>query len=176
MKNKVRLVLAFACALGLFASPSDAAENTGYRLTAPGYFPIFNTASPTEWARSNGVSMVWTAGGSAMSTNDAAHPWPHSTRGESYPEKDGYRLVESSIGSPFEHIRPEYYLGDYVSVPSNVNWAATLAALTNSAAYLSHAVFFDASSSSVKSEIVSSLLLVCPSSLTFKESISDSLD
>lgn len=152
VKMKSSLVLAFACVLGLCARDAEAAENTGYRLTAPGYFPIFNTASPTAWTQSNGVSVVWTAGGSAK-TNDPSgnptNPWPYSIRGPSYPQKDGYRLVESSIGSPFEHIRPEYYLGDYVGIPSNVNWAATLAALTNSADYLNHTIFYDASSSSV---------------------------
>ena len=152
VKMKSSLVLAFACVLGLCARDAEAAENTGYRLTAPGYFPIFNTASPTAWTQSNGVSVVWTAGGSAKTndpTGNPTNPWPYSIRGPSYPQKDGYRLVESSIGSPFEHIRPEYYLGDYVGIPSNVNWAATLAALTNSADYLNHTIFYDASSSSV---------------------------
>ncbi len=149
---KIKPGLALACVFGLLVLPGHAAENTGYRLTAPGYFPIFDTVSPSEWTLSNGVSVVWTAGGSAK-TNDPSgnptHPWPHSTRGQSYPQKDGYRLVESSMGSPYEHIRPEYYLGDYVSIPSNVNWTATLALLTNSADYLNHLVFYDESSASV---------------------------
>jgi hypothetical protein len=57
-----------------------------------------------------------------------------------------YRLVESLIGSPAEHIKPEYYLGDQLTPPSlNVDWGATFAHLTNSAAYKGDAVFYDRS-------------------------------
>ena len=145
MKTSPRLLLACACALGLQVHSGLAAENTGNRMKMPGAFPVFDTDSPPAWAATNGISMVWTAGGSAMSTNDPVHPWPFSTNVGAYAAQAGYQLRSSAIGSPFEHVRPEYYLGDWVVAPSNVDWTNTIAALTNSDAYAENLVFFDRS-------------------------------
>lgn len=145
MKTQLTTALTLACALGLLAGSAAMAENPGNRLAAPGFFPVFDTSSPSNWAAMNGTTVVWTAGGSAASTNDPAHPWPFSTNTGAYEAKAGYRLRASAVGSPFEHIRPDYYLGDWVVAPSNVDWIATIAALTNSAAYTNKLVFFDRS-------------------------------
>lgn len=136
-KQNVAVLLAFIASL--VPGMGMAASQSGYRVTAPPAFPIFNTNSPSLWAATNGGSVVWTAGGSATQTNGLC---PESTKTQ---DKNGYRLMESAIGSPIEHIKPEYYLGDQIVAPSNVNWIATFASLANSEAYTNNFVFYDAS-------------------------------
>ena len=141
MISKQKMLPALAVILCLLPDSGSAASQNGYRVTAPPAFPIFNTPAPSPWAASNGASVVWSAGGSGLSTNGA---YPQAIEGAPYTAK--YRLIESAIGSPVEHIKPEYYLGDRIIPPaSNVDWAATYARLTNSPAYLGSAVFYEPS-------------------------------
>ena len=139
MKTKRYLTVALAVALHGLAGAVLAGSENGYRVTEPPGFPIFNTNTPSAWAASNGHSVVWTAAGSAKGTNG----YPNSV--DTTPSTRDYRLVESALGSTAEHIKPEYYLGDQLEAPTNVNWDATYARLTNSAAYSNQAVFFDGS-------------------------------
>ena len=139
MKTKRYLAIALAVVLPGLPGAVLAGSENGYRVTEPPGFPIYNTNAPSVWAASNGHSVVWTAGGSAKLTNG----YPNSV--DDTPSTANYRLIESALGSTAEHIKPEYYLGDQLEAPTNVNWDATYARLTNSAAYSNQAVFFDAS-------------------------------
>lgn len=139
MKTKRYLAVALAAALHGLPGAVLAGSENGYRVTEPPGFPIYNTNAPSAWSASNGHSVVWTAGGSAKLTNG----YPNSV--DDTPSTANYRLIESALGSTAEHIKPEYYLGDQLEAPTNVNWDATYARLTNSAAYSNQAVFFDAS-------------------------------
>ena len=139
MKTKRYLTFALAVALQGLSGAVLAGSENGYRVTEPPAFPMFNTSAPSAWAASNGQSVVWTAAGSGRTTNG----YPNSV--DTTPSTRDYRLVESALGSTAEHIKPEYYLGDQLEAPTNVNWDATYARLTNSAAYSNQAVFFDAS-------------------------------
>ena len=141
MKTKQNMAVVLAFALYLLPGTVSAASQDGYRVTAPPAFPLFNTGTPSSWAASNGASVVWSSGGSGIMTNGL---WPVATSSIA-PFQPIYRLVESVIGSPFEHIKPEYYLGDQVSTPANVDWAATYTLLTNSQAYANNAVFYEPS-------------------------------
>ncbi len=141
MKSKQNVAVALAFALHLMAVAVWAGPQGGYRVTAPPAFPIYNTSSPSAWAATNARSVIWSAGGSAKSTNG----YPNSV--DTSPSTRDFRLVESVLGSSVEHIKPEYYLGDQLTTPDDddVNWDATFARLTNSPAYSNNAVFFDAS-------------------------------
>jgi|GEM_PF-4805168 len=138
-KQSVATVAVFV--LYLLPGTGSASSQNGYRVTAPPAFPVFNTASPSAWAASNGASVVWIAGGSGSLTNGG---YPQAIANA--PNTAKYRLVESAIGSPFEHIKPEYYMGDQIIPPaSDVDWEATYARLTNSLAYADNAVFYEPS-------------------------------
>ena len=139
MKTERNFTVGLALAIALTSSAVFAGSQNGFRVTEPAAFPIFNTNTPSPWAASNGVSVVWTAGGSGKTTSG----YPKATTGVPYTEK--FLLVESAIGSPFEHITPEYYLGDQLVAPSNVDWDATFARLVNTQAYSNNAVFYDTS-------------------------------
>lgn len=139
MKTKRYLTVALAMALYGLPGAVLAGSQNGFRVTAPPAFPIFNTNTPSDWAASNGNSVVWSAGGTAKTTNG----YPNSV--DDTPSTANYRLNESVVGATLEHIKPEFYLGDQLEAPTNVNWDATYARLTNSAAYSNQAVFFDAS-------------------------------
>ena len=139
MKTKRWMTIVLAVALHGLPGAVRAGSENGYRVTAPPAFPLFNTSAPSAWAASNGHSVVWTAAGSGRTTNG----YPNSV--DTTPSTRDYRLVESALGSTAEHIKPEYYLGDQLEAPTNVDWNATFARLTNSAAYSNQAVFFDAS-------------------------------
>ena len=139
MKTTRYVTIGLAFALHLMPGAVSAAIQNGYRVTAPPAFPIFNTPAPSAWAATNAKSVVWSAGGSGKTTNG----YPNSV--DTSPSTRDFRLVESVLGSSVEHIKPEYYLGDLLTAPTNVNWDATFARLTNSPAYSNNAVFFDAS-------------------------------
>lgn len=143
MKTMRYLTVGLAFALHGIPGAVSAASQSGYRVTAPPAFFIYNTSSPSAWAAANGGSVVWSAGGSAKTTNG----YPNSV--DTSPSTRDFRLVESVLGSSVEHIKPEYYLGDIVTAPTNVNWDATFALLTNSLAYSNNAVFFDASTPAI---------------------------
>jgi hypothetical protein len=141
MKTKQNIAVVLAFVLHVMPSAILAASQNGYRVTAPPAFPIFNGSNSVPWAVTNGHSVVWTAGGSSVMTN-VLYPVAFKT-GSSVAQ---YRLVESAIGSPIEHIKPDQYLGDQLVPPfSDVDWTATFARLTNSAAYLSNSVFYEPS-------------------------------
>jgi hypothetical protein len=141
MNISQKLAVPLTCAL-LLSHAVMASSQNGYQVAAPPGFPTFNTPSPSAWAATNGCSVVWTSGGSSSLT------------GGLYPEaqpqnKPKYRLIESAIGSPLEHIKPEYYLGDRIVPPANVDWEATYARMLTSQAYSNSAVFYDASKSAI---------------------------
>lgn len=141
MTTKQNVAATLAILLYLLPGTGSAASQKGYRVTAPPAFPTFNTHIPSHWAASNGNSVVWTSGGSGV-LNNGHYPEAFTVTSSTAQ----YRLAESAIGSSFEHIKPEYYLGDKITPPSlNVNWAATYARLTNSAAYVNNAVFYEPS-------------------------------
>ncbi len=138
MKTRQTFAVPLAVLLYLLPGTGSAASQSGFRVTAPPAFPIFNGSNAVPWAVANGRSVVWTSGGSGVAT-DGHYP-------QAQPQnKPKYRLIESAIASPFEHIKPEYYLGDQVVAPSNVNWAATFTKLTNSADYVAGSVFYEPS-------------------------------
>ncbi len=139
MKTMRYVTVGLAFVLHLMPGAVSAASQNGYRVTAPPAFPIYNTPSPSVWAATNGRSVVWSSSGSSRTTNG----YPNSV--DTSPSTRDFRLVESVLGSSVEHIKPEYYLGDLLTAPTNVNWDATFARLTNSSAYSNHAVFFDSS-------------------------------
>lgn len=148
MKTKLNLAATLALALHLMPGVVLATSQDGYQVTEPPAYPLFNTNTPPAWVWTNGNSVVWTAGGSGLTTNNwsgaPAIGYPDSMAGAPYTAK--YRLIESAVGSPFEHIKPEYYLGDQITPPTNaVNWEATFARLITSPAYSNNAVFYDAS-------------------------------
>ncbi|MEI6647477.1 MAG: LamG domain-containing protein, partial [bacterium] len=141
MKNKQMFAVPLALVLFLLPRTGSAASQTGFRVTAPPAFPIFNTNNAVAWAATNGASVIWSSGGSSVLPN-GHYPQPLVT-GSSTPQ---YRLIESVIGSPVEHIKPEYYLGEQITPPAlNIDWTATFSHLTNSAAYTGNAVFYDRS-------------------------------
>ena len=141
MKRKQIVAVLVVPALLLLAPvAASAASQNGYRVTAPPAFPVYNTSAPSLWAATNGHSVVESAGGSAVMTNGRCP--------EAYTQvytAPVYRLSESVIGSYLEHIKPEYYLGDQIVAPDNVNWEATFARLILSPAYSNSAVFFEPS-------------------------------
>ncbi|MCF7837324.1 MAG: LamG domain-containing protein [Candidatus Marinimicrobia bacterium] len=139
MKTMQYWTVGSAVALHLVAGAAWADPQDAYRVTAPPAFPIYNTSAPSDWAATNAKSVIWSAGGSGKTTNG----YPNSA--DTSPSTRDFRLVESVLGSSVEHIKPKYYLGDQLVAPTNVNWDATFALLTNSPAYANNAVFFDAS-------------------------------
>ena len=128
--------------LGLVAQVGWGRAVTDYSVTAPPVFPILNTDQASAWANSNASSVVWMSGGSAMT---ASNRWPEAI--DTTPETPkSYRLLESQIGCPLEHIKPEYYLGDMIIPPDEVNWDETYSELlTNSTDYLEGRLFFEPS-------------------------------
>ncbi len=140
MNTKQNVAATLAILLYLLPGTGSAASQNGYRVTAPPAVPIFNTSTPALWVASNGASVAWTAGGSGVMT-DSHYPEAFTITSTAAQ----YRLTESAMGSTFEHIKPEYYLGDMLTAPANVNWDATYARLTNSLAYANKAVFYEPS-------------------------------
>ncbi len=137
MKTMRYVTVGLAFALLWMPRAVWAASQNGYRVTAPPAFPVYNTSTPSAWSATNGDSVVGLAGGSARTTNG----YPNSV--DSSPSTRDFRLVESAMGSSVEHIKPEYYMGDQLTAPTNVDWDATFARLTHSPAYSNNAVFFD---------------------------------
>lgn len=145
MKISCKFALVLAGLLGFSVQPVRAASADGNRLIVPPAFPVYDSDHPSAWSASNGVSVVWASGGSGASTSQVAAGvtnlvWPNNTNCSACSPK--VLLAESVIGSPFEHIRPEYYLGDRIEPLSNVNWAATYDRLTNSEAFLNDFIFY----------------------------------
>ncbi len=148
MQTPKSMVATLTLSLSLLPISVFAATQDGYRITPPAVFPLFNTNAPAAWSATNGDSVVWSSGGSGLTTSNwsgaPAVGYPDAMAGAPYTAK--YRLIESAIGSTIEHIKPEYYLGDQITPPTNnVDWDATFAKLLTSQAYSNHAVFYDAS-------------------------------
>ena len=103
-------------ALLLAALPAHAAD-AGYTLGVPGAPALRNTgAAGNAWlsANPNYPAMAVVAPGSAdaISMREA-------------PDADRARLAASEAGFPIERTKPEYYLGDTIEAPPDVDWAAT---------------------------------------------------
>ena len=122
-------------AIVLFAASAALAADAGYTIGVPGAPVLRNTANAAgnAWlsANPNYPVMAIVAPGStnAVSQREIA-------------DADRARLVASEAGFPVERTKPEYYLGDVVEAPLNVDWAATYDR------YLEHPVegfLFDAS-------------------------------
>ncbi|VGO20811.1 LamG domain-containing protein [Pontiella sulfatireligans] len=125
-QNIILLSIGLSCG----ASTLLAASHGGYSMTAPAAFPIYNSSTSSTWSATNNRSAELMGSGSATCTNGAL------------PQTAKYKLYESQIGCPIEHLKPEYYLADAVEPPQGtVDWKATQAALKNLVSYNSNATF-----------------------------------
>ncbi len=109
---------AAALFIALTAALSSEAADAGYTLGVPGA-PVLRrseSAAGNAWlsANPNYPAMAVVAPGSAdaISMREA-------------PDAGRARLAASEAGFPIERTKPEYYLGDVVEAPLNVDWAAT---------------------------------------------------
>lgn len=113
-----RNLLLFPAAFALLALTSARAADAGYTLGVPGAPTLRMSADAADnaWlsANPNYPAMAIVAPGGASAT---------SLREE--PGADPMQLVASEAGFPIERTKPEYYLGDEIEPPANVNWAAT---------------------------------------------------
>ena len=104
-------------ALALAAVSANAAD-AGYTLGVPGapVLRLGGNAEANAWlsANPNYPAMAIVAPGStnAVSQREVA-------------DADQMALVASEAGFPVERTKPEYYLGDVIEAPMNVDWAAT---------------------------------------------------
>ena len=119
-KMKGSLPLAFFAAFAILAMTCARAADAGYTLGVPSAptlrFAIDSETADNAWlaANPNYPAMAIVAPGGADAT---------SIREE--PGADPMKLVASEAGFPIERTKPEYYLGDEIEPPGNVNWAAT---------------------------------------------------
>ena len=102
----------------LAAAPAFAAD-AGYTLGVPGapVLRIGGNAEANAWLAANpnypAMSIVAPGGGAAaLSAREVAGA-------------DQAMLAASEAGFPIERTKPEYYLGDVVEPPLDVDWAAT---------------------------------------------------
>ena len=113
-----RNLLLFPAAFALLALTCARAADAGYTLGVPGAPTLRMSADAGDnaWlsANPNYPAMAIVAPGGADAT---------SLRTEA--GADPMKLVSSETGFPIERTKPEYYLGDVIEPPNNVNWAAT---------------------------------------------------
>ena len=113
-----RNLLLFPAAFALLALTCARAADAGYTLGVPGAPTLRMSADAGDnaWlsANPNYPAMAIVAPGGADAT---------SLRTEA--GADPMKLVSSEAGFPIERTKPEYYLGDVIEPPNNVNWAAT---------------------------------------------------
>jgi hypothetical protein len=112
------LSLVLASAALLLAAASSSAADAGYTLGVPGA-PTLRAGGAGGWLSANpnypAMSIVAPgASGAGLSAQQVA--------GE-----ERVRLAASEAGFPFERTKPEYYLGDQIEPPNNVDWPATYA-------------------------------------------------
>ena len=109
---------AILSAIALSASAALAAD-AGYTLGVPGapVMRLSDVAADNAWLSANpnypAMSIVAPGGGAtALSAREVAGA-------------DQAMLAASEAGFPIERTKPEYYLGDVVEPPQDVDWAAT---------------------------------------------------
>ena len=120
--NMKRMMIAVAVAAAAFGARAEDVKPS-YTLGVPPVTPICDTKNESQnaWLASNAVhvamSSCFTNGTDAVSTVEDGRPG----------DLPKYRLVSAEVGFSWERLKPEYYLGDMLNAPSNVNWAATYA-------------------------------------------------
>jgi hypothetical protein len=118
---KIRVLLPALLALA-FPLAAPAAE-TDVVLGVPLPATLRNTsdAAANAWLSSNNAF--------AAEASFSAHA---ATSALTHVNRDPVVLVRSETGFPLERTVPEYYLGDAIDPPPDVDWPATYAAFTNS--------------------------------------------
>ena len=133
-------------ALALLAMPAAgdvmSSDNDEFTLGEILRFPVSESPDPGAWFRQTGSSLAISSGGHARDGLELS-AMPNSS------DKDGdvvYRLAESSIGRAVSELQPDFTIGEYCTLlptdPMGINWKATAAAITNSAAYRDGYVFY----------------------------------
>ena len=115
MKNRL-LTLSAASLLPLALCAADA----GFTLGVPGVAKIRNTpfAEANAWLSANVAYSAMTV--VAPATNGVAAQSAATVAGE-----PRVRLATNEAGFSLERTKPEYYLGDAIEPPANVDWSAT---------------------------------------------------
>ncbi len=133
----------FAMAGSAFGTDYTISEYKSYRKLYTTNAFVKLMPNQQAWATSN-ANMEWTGG--------ALEPMRDASTNLVYPRspevlgKKIHQLDANLYGYPFERIRPDYYLGDAVDVPPDVDWAATYLAFMNACAAesnLASQIFFD---------------------------------
>jgi hypothetical protein len=119
--------------MGILLTMSVRAFGADYTVSEyPSYRKLYTveafallTTNQQAWATNN-ANMEWTGG--------ALEPMRDASTNLVYPQspevlgKKRHQLEANLYGYAFERIRPDYYLGDAVDAPPDVDWAATYAA------------------------------------------------
>ena len=123
ISSSLSLALAASFAAWLAAGPAARASESTVILGTPSPAPLVNTPDPAKnaWAVSNSAFVSEAFFTAAASTSRLATA-----------NRPQYLLASAEFGFPLERTVPEYYLGDQLVPPDNVDWPATYAAWTNS--------------------------------------------
>ena len=134
----MKKLLAFFLLIALFAVPAWAWTETDADLETTHTVPIDirNTPEADEWSAANASGLYLSAGGFAAGP-DVPVPETRDNNGNV-----AFRLVSASCGSPVSEAMDDFFLGDwctqlpyYPERGESIDWTATEAFLTNSAAY-----------------------------------------
>ena len=117
MKRRMALLATFL-ALATTGRLAAADVVPAYALDYPPVTPINNTTNADEnaWLAANAVHVAM----SACATNVATSVKSVERMGD-----DVYQLAAAEVGFAWERVKPEYYLGDRLAAPENVDWRAT---------------------------------------------------
>ena len=145
MKNTF---FAFSLAFAAFAASADSR----WELVSLMPFPVDGSSSPSEWQTSSLESLYQTGGGFAAAGREGDQPSatePTLGRAE-------FRLEHGSWGFGISELRADFNIGDCcVDLPvGEVDWAATEAAITNSAAYRDGYLFYVDSATNDESRVL----------------------
>lgn len=115
----------------------------------PSYRKLY---TPDAFAALTSAQRAWaTTNATVECTSGALEPFTNATGVITYPTSpvtvghDTHQLSACLYGYTFERIRPDYYLGDAVDAPDDVDWTATYLANSN----LLSGIFYDASTPAI---------------------------
>ena len=117
MKRRMAL-LAALLALTTAGRLTAADVVPAYALDYPPVTPINNTANADEnaWLAANAAYVAMAACATSAAT---------SVKSAERVGGDVYQLAAAEVGFAWERVKPEYYLGDCLAAPEDVDWRAT---------------------------------------------------
>ena len=139
---------AFSLAFAAFAAVADSR----WELVSLMPFPVDGASSPSEWQTSSLESLYQTGGGFAAAGREGDQP----SATEPTLGRAAFRLEHGSWGFGVSELRADFNIGDYcVDLPTGeIDWVATEAAITNSAAYRDGYLFYVDSATNDESRVL----------------------